>query len=145
VQFKRQSFTVALYGGIDFQTHRLSMFDPGNDLQGRHVGFRGAIDVWVEPTPRSMVTASATMSSIGSTYAARVAAGRRMLDRFYLGPEAIVFGGEDYSQVRIGLHMTGLKVRVFGWRFEWQGGLGYAVDDDRNRGPYARLGVLWRY
>jgi len=145
LHFTRHGVSVAAYAGVEMQWHRLSPFDPGNDLQGRHVGVRAAIDLWAEPTPQSMVAASVTLTTIGGAYAARVAAGWRVFDRFYLGPEAIAYGGPDHRQLRIGAHVTALQTRLFAWRFEWQGGLGFAVDDDDNRGAYARLGVLWRH
>jgi hypothetical protein len=145
LQFKRYDVTVRVFVGVDYQVHRISMFDPGNSLQGSHAGIRAAVELWTEPTQETMITASATISSIGASYAARIAGGWRVFDCCYLGPEAIAFGTPDYSQLRFGIHFTGLKTRLFGWHFDWQGGLGYALDDDGNDGPYARLGVLWRY
>jgi hypothetical protein len=126
------------------QWHVLSLFDPGNDLQGRKIGVRVAADLWAEPTESTMLAMSATVSTVGTSYAARVAAGWRMLNRVYIGPEAIVYGAWNYRQVRLGLHLTGLKTSLFDWRLEWQGGLGYAIDDDGRDGPYGRIGVLWR-
>ena len=32
-----------------------------------------------------------------------------MLDWFYLGPEAQTFACDGYSQLRVGVHLTGLK------------------------------------
>jgi Cellulose biosynthesis protein BcsS len=145
LQFKRGGLSIAAYAGVEMQVHRLSQYDPGNRLQGQYVGARAAIDLWAEPTPQSMVIASATFTTIGGAYAARAATGWRLFDRFYVGPEAVAFGGPEYRQLRLGLHVTGLKVELFDWRFEYQGGIGYAFDDDDNDGIYARLGVLVRH
>jgi hypothetical protein len=144
-QFKREGVSVAIYAGLDLQTHRLSLFDPTNDLQGRHVGLRAMIELWAEPIPKSMVALSATWSSVGSSYAARLAAGWHTFALFYLGPEVSAYGDADYWQLRLGLHVTALETKFFGWRLEWQGGAGYVMDEDGNHGPYGRLGLLWRY
>jgi hypothetical protein len=145
VQFMRHGVWASIYFGADMQAHVLSQFDPGNRLQGRHSGLRIAIDLWTEPTAQSMVAASATLSSIGGSYAFRGAAGWRLLDLAYVGPEVILYGDSDYRQVRVGMHATALRATVFGWRFEWQAGVGYAYDDDDNEGAYARLGLMWRH
>ncbi|MPZ56456.1 MAG: cellulose biosynthesis protein BcsS [Rhizobiales bacterium] len=145
VHFTRGGVSVAAYFGADIQVHYLTPFDPGNELYGRRLGIRTAVDLWAEPTPRSMVAASATLTTIGGHYATRAAAGWRLFGRFYLGPEAIAFGGPDYRQLRVGVHVTGLRTELFDWRFEWQAGVGYAFDDDDNSGAYARLGILWRH
>jgi hypothetical protein len=145
VHFTRHGVTVTALVGLDLQTHALSPFDPGGKLNGRYAGARIAVDLWAEPTPQTMLAASASLSTIGGAYAARLAAGWRLFDRLYLGPEAIVFGGPEYRQLRFGLHVTGLRTELFDWRFEWQGGVGFAFDDDDNSGAYARLGILWRH
>ena len=145
VSFKRHGVSVAAYVGVNWESHILSQFDPGNRLHGRHVGIRVAIDLWAEPAPQAMLALSATLTTIGGQYAVRAAAGWRLLDAFYLGPEVIVYGTPDYRQVRLGLHMTALRTELFDWRFEWQGGVGYAFDDDHRNSAYARLGILVRH
>jgi len=145
LQFKRDGVSIAAYAGVDMQIHSLPQYDPGNRLQGRYLGARAAIDLWAEPTPQTMVTASATLTTIGGAYAARIAAGWRLFGRFYLGPEAVAFGGPEYRQLRVGMRVTALKVHLFDWRFEWQGGVGYAFDDDNRDGAYGPVGVLVRH
>ena len=97
MHFKRGGVSVAVYAGVDMQVHSLSQYDPGNSLQGQFIGARAALDLWAEPTPHSMVTASATITTIGGAYAARIAAGWRVFDRFYLGPEAVAFADPKYG------------------------------------------------
>jgi hypothetical protein len=145
MHFKRGGVSIAVYAGVDMQVHHLSQYDPGNSLQGQFVGARAALDLWAEPTPQTMVAASGTVTTIGGAYAARIAAGWRAFDRFYLGPEVVAFGGPEYRQLRLGVHVTGLKVHLFDWRFEWHGGVGYAFDDDDRDGAYGRLGLLIRH
>jgi hypothetical protein len=145
LRFTRHGVIVTVMAGLDLQSHSLSPADPGASLHGRYAGARLAVDLWSEPTAQTMVVASATLSTIGGAYAARLAAGWRLADRVYLGPEAMAFGGPEYRQLRVGMHVTGLQTRLFDWRFEWQGGAGFAFDDDDRGGAYARLGLLVRH
>ena len=141
VRFTRGGVTAFVFAGLDYQVHVLSRDDPGNDIRGRHSGVRIAADLWYQPTPVTMLAVSATLTSIDQAYAMRTAYGWRVLDRFWLGPEAVVYGASNYQQLRIGAHFTGLD---FLW-LQWQAAVGYAVDDDGNRGVYVRLGTSDRW
>ena len=141
LRFTRGGVTVGLYAGFDYQVHTLSPDDPGNAARGRQTGIRKAIDLWYQPTDLTMIAVSATVSTIGYAHAIRAAFGWRLLDRFYLGPEAVFYGAADYRQFRIGAHVTGLELL---W-LEWQGGIGYAIDDDGYGGAYLRFGVSDRW
>ena len=88
-----------------------------------------------------MVAADASLSTIGPSYNVRLAAGLRMLDAFYFGPEVQAFGADDnYRQARAGLHVTGLRTG----EFEWSAGAGWAIDTDDRSGAYGKLGVFTR-
>lgn len=135
--FTRNGVSATIYAGVDRQWHVLIPDDPGNPSRGAHAGLRMAGDIWFEPTGQTMVTASGTLSTIASAYAARLAGGWRLIDSVYVGPEAQVFGAENYRQWRVGVHLTGLTFRAL----EFQAALGYAADSDSNGGLYARLQV----
>ena len=141
VRFTRGGVTAFIFAGLDYQVHVLSRDDPGNDIRGRHSGVRIAADLWYQPTPVTMLAVSATLTSIDQAYAMRTAYGWRVLNRFWLGPEAVVYGASNYRQLRVGAHLTGLD---FLW-LEWQAAFGYAADDDGNRGVYVRLGTSDRW
>ena len=73
--------------------------------------------------------------------AARIAAGWKVFDRYYIGPEVQGFAaGDNYRQLRAGLHVTGLRTA----QLEWSGGLGWARDSDNRDGLYGRVGLLMR-
>ena len=86
-RFVRDKTFVTVFAGVDVQYHRFTPYDPTNVLRGTHAGIRGAIEFWHEPDAHSMWAADASVSSIGPSYAGRVAFGWRMCDAFYLGPE----------------------------------------------------------
>ena len=79
-RWRREGFEVTVFAGLDVQDHRFSPDDPGNRLRGTHGGARGGFDVWYEPFRDGMVTASASLSTVGSSYWTRAAAGWRFFD-----------------------------------------------------------------
>jgi hypothetical protein len=139
-RFKWDRLELTAYGGVDVQQHRLFPADAGSRVRGLHVGARVGTDLWYEPLPELMVAANASLSSIGPSYWTRAATGWRLLDRFWLGPEAVALGDTQYLQYRIGLHATGLRTG----NFEWSAGGGWVADSDRREGVYARLGLITR-
>jgi hypothetical protein len=139
-KFKQGPLEIKLFAGLDLRDYRLSPDDPSAGLRGSHVGAQGAVDLWYEPTPATMVAADASISSIGKNASARAAFGWRFLDLFYLGPEAQTFACNDYRQYRLGLHATAFKTEAV----ELSGAVGWATDSDRRTGAYGRVGLLAR-
>jgi Cellulose biosynthesis protein BcsS len=139
-EIKRGPVEAKIFFGPEIQQHRLRPDDPDNRLRGRALGLRLAIDLWAEPSVATMAAADASLSSIGGNYSARAAFGWRVLDRFYAGPETQVYGGDGYSQTRLGAHVTSLKIGAT----EWSVGAGWALDSDRRSSPYLRINVMTR-
>lgn len=137
-RFKRDGLELTLFAGLDVQDHRFSPADP-NRLRGTHAGARAGFDVWYEPLPDGMLTASASVSTVGTSYWTRAAAGWRVFD-LWLGPEIHASGDDAYRQLRFGVHATSLRV----WGYEWSAGAGWVTDTDRRDGMYGRIGVLVR-
>lgn len=139
-RIKRGDFEIKLFAGLDLQNHRLSPDDPGNSLRGNHAGVRFAADLWWEPTPSLMLASSISGSTIGNSFSIRGAAGWRVMDRFWTGPELETSGDEVYRQYRIGGHLTSLRFAAF----EWSLGAGYVEDNSHRSGPYGRISLLTR-
>lgn len=139
-RFKRDRLEIKIFAGLDIKNDITMPFDPSNRLHGTSAGARAAVDLWFEPTPSTMIAADVSLTSIATGYSARAAYGWRLQDWFYLGPEAQTFACLGYSQMRLGAHATALKTGPF----EWSAAAGWAVDNDRRSGLYARLGVLMR-
>lgn len=138
-KFGRSEFKI--FAGADLQSHKLWPDDPSSGLRGGTIGARASFDVWTEPTPQTMFAADGSISTISRmNYSARIAAGWRMFDMFYLGPEAQAYSSEDYRQRRLGLHITGLRIN----EAEWSAAAGWARDTDNRAGLYVRIGVLTR-
>ena len=139
-RWSRQGLEVTVFAGLDVQDHRYRPEDPGNRLRGTHLGARGGFDVWYEPFRDGMLTASASLSTVGKSYWTRAAAGWRFSDAVWLGPEFLACGDDAYRQLRFGAHVTSL--RFLG--YEWSAGAGWVTDSDRRDGVYGRIGVLVR-
>lgn len=141
-RFKRDGFVVTGFAGLEIQRHDFSPDDTENTLRGTSVGVRGALELWYEPTSTSMISADVSATSIGPSYSARAAAGWRISDSFYIGPEIAGFAFDDsYRQLRLGAHVTAFKTGAF----EWSAGAGWSRDSDHREGIYGRLGLLRRF
>ncbi len=140
-RFVRDRFILTVFAGLDAQHHLLTPYDPGNNLRGTHYGVRGAVEFWFEPDAATMWAGDASVSSVGTSYAARIAYGWRLFDALYTGPEFGGFAsGNSYRQWRAGLHVTGLRTHAI----EWSLGAGYASDSDSRDGFYGRIGLFTR-
>jgi hypothetical protein len=133
-------FFATVYGGPDLQYHRTFPADPGNRLNGSHAGLRIGADLWWEPSEGWMLSASLSASTVGDSYGVRLAAGRKLSDRFWIGPEVEATGDSVYRQWRVGAHITSLRL----WFGEWTASAGYTRDSDARDGVYGRLGFLIR-
>jgi len=131
---------LTVFGGLDIQDHRFMPNDPGNRLRGTHLGLRAGFDVWYEPVRNGMLTASASLSTVGNSYWTRAAAGWRFLDMIWLGPEFLASGDERFTELRIGGHLTSFRFSSY----EFSLGAGVAADNNGRQGAYGRLGVLYR-
>jgi hypothetical protein len=140
-RFKSGTTEIKLFAGLDVQQHRLSPDDPGSKLRGSDTGLRAAFEFWTEPATGMMIEADGSASSIAGSYAIHAAIGWRIFDRFYLGPELAAFASDDYTQRRIGMHVTALRIGSA----EWSAAAGYATDSDDRNSAYARFGVSRRY
>jgi len=139
-RFKREAFELTVFAGLDVQDHRFTPLDPGNRLAGPMSARAAGSMSGTSRLHDGMLTASASISTIGTSYWTRAAAGWRFFDAVWLGPEVHASGDDVYRQLRFGVHATSL--RMFG--YEWSAGVGWVTDSDHRDGVYGRLGVLVR-
>jgi hypothetical protein len=132
---------IKVFAGLDVQNHHLSPDDPDSNMRGGDIGVRAAFEFWTEPTAAMMVEADGSASTIAESYTIHAAVGWRVLNLFYLGPEVAAFTSDDYTQRRIGAHITALKIEGV----EWSAAAGYAADSDDRDSAYARFSVSRRY
>ena len=114
-RFKRDRLELKVFAGLDIKNDVTSPYDPSNRLHGTSVGARAAVNLWFEPTPvdhdrRRRLAVARSPPAIRR--APPMAGG--CSDWFYLGPEAQTFACIGYSQLRFGVHLTGLKTDAMG-------------------------------
>jgi hypothetical protein len=108
--------------------------------RGTQLGARVAAELWWEPVQELMLTSAFSASTNATSHSARAAAGWRVLDQFWAGPEISASSDDSSQQVRIGAHLTGFKLAPF----EWSAAVGYVQDSFHRSGVYGRIGVLTR-
>jgi hypothetical protein len=129
-----------VFAGPELENRVLTPDIPTAEFRGTHIGARVATELWWEPMPQMMLTSALSASTNATSYSARGAAGWRVLDRYWAGPE-ISASSDDFSQqFRIGAHLTGFKLDAL----EWSVAAGYVTDSFHRSGVYGRIGVLTR-
>jgi hypothetical protein len=131
---------IKVFGGLDLQTHKLTPDDPSSRLRGGDAGARAAFEIWSNVSANMILAANGSASTIAGSYDLRGAAGWRLFERFYTGPEVQMFASGDYQQYRVGLHVTSVRL----WEAEWSAAAGWARDSDERQGAYVRVGVSLR-
>ena len=139
-RFKSGAFELKILAGPDLE-HRASTPDIRDKRwRGSHAGLRLALDGWAEPTPDTMLAYSFYATTVASSYGARIAAGWRVLDMLWWGPEMSGSADEFSRQTRIGLHLSGLRIAAM----EWSAAAGYVRDSFGRAGVYTRVGASLR-
>ena len=99
-----------------------------------------ATELWWEPMPEIMLASAFSASTNATSHSARAAAGWRLFDQFWMGPEISASRDEFSAQYRIGAHLTGFRLAAL----EWSAAAGYVTDSFHRGGVYGRIGVLTR-
>jgi hypothetical protein len=129
-----------VFAGPELENRVLTPDIPTAAYRGTQLGARVAAELWWEPMPEMMLTSAFSASTNAASHSARAAAGWRVLDQFWAGPEISASGDEFSQQVRIGAHLTGFKLAPF----EWSVAAGYVTDSFGRNGVYGRIGMLTR-
>ncbi|RDJ27356.1 cellulose biosynthesis protein BcsS [Bosea caraganae] len=96
-------------------------------------------DLWATPTDATMVQLSAYVSGLDRRAWGRLALGHKIDRGLHLGPEVELYRQSGYDKLRVGLHLTGLRLFGATWRLSG----GWEDTSDRDVGAYATLGVHW--
>jgi len=139
-RFKRGNLEVKVFAGPDFEHDAFSPARAYHLPYRNSVGARAAVDLWWEPSALTMLSASASVTTIAGGYSARMAGGWRVFETGWIGPEIAVSSDRYSRQYRVGAHFTGLRTGAF----EWSLVAGYVQDSFRRTGMYGRISVLTR-
>jgi hypothetical protein len=91
------------------------------------LGVRGHAEIWAHPTPETLATATLIAGSARGHLWGRIAGGSAFWPGVYVGPEAAFYARDDYRELRLGAHVTGLTWGRFNFRLS--GGLMQSNDD----------------
>lgn len=100
--------------GANYQDHRLSRSDPFNSVVGSEWGFKVQGDFWVTPMPSWLVVGLASYSTAFDTYYANLRVGYDFTGGrgVYFGPEFGALGNDRTDQVRVGAHLSGIRLNA---------------------------------
>jgi hypothetical protein len=139
-RFSQGTFELKVFAGPELEDRSLAPDVAGAALIGTHIGARFATESWWEPMPEMMLSSAFSASTNATSHSARAAAGWRVYDRFWAGPEISASADAFSRQVRIGAHLTGFRLGAL----EWSAAVGYVTDSFHRGGVYGRIGVLTR-
>jgi hypothetical protein len=139
-RFKQGDFEIKVFAGPELENRILTPDVPAAKFRGTRLGARVATELWWEPMPELMLTSAFSASTNATSHSARAAAGWRVFDQFWTGPEISASSDEFSQQYRIGAHLTGFRLAPF----EWSVAVGYLTDSYHRSGVYGRIGVLTR-
>lgn len=133
---KRGSLEVKGVAGVDLQA-RIQLNPALAWIERLQAGLRIAAEAWWEPSDLTMLSAALSLTTNSAGRTARIAAGVRLLNQAWVGPEMAVASDLFSTQYRAGLHVTGWRFE----NFEWSAAGGYVYDSFNRGGLYGRIGV----
>ena len=139
-RFSQGTLELKVFAGPELENRVLAPDIPTAKFRGTHIGARVAAELWWEPIPEMMLASAFSASTNATSHSARAAAGWRVFDRFWAGPEISASGDAFSTQYRIGVHLTGFRLDAL----EWSAAVGYVTDSYHRSGVYGRIGVLTR-
>jgi hypothetical protein len=116
------------------------LLDDENAVQGARIGFKGALETWLNIDNRAFLQTDMSWSEPFKAYGSRLRAGYRLSPAFSTGLEAGAHGNANHDAGRAGAFL----------RFEWTGGevsasAGAAASQREITGVYGSLGVMLRF
>jgi hypothetical protein len=139
-RFRQGEFEIKFFAGPEIENRTSTVDIPVAKFRATQFGARVAAELWWEPMREMMLTSALSASTNAASHSARAAAGWRISDQFWAGPEISASRDEFSQQVRTGAHLTGFRLG----EFEWSAAAGYVHDSFRRGGVYGRIGVLTR-
>ena len=139
-RFKQGRLELKVFAGPELENRVLTPDIPSAKFRGTQLGARVAAELWWEPLPEMMLASAFSASTNATSHSARAAAGWRVFEQFWAGPEISASSDAFSQQYRIGAHLTGFRFDAL----EWSAAVGYVTDSYHRSGVYGRIGVLTR-
>ncbi len=135
--FEGDNYSVNLLAGLSAENDMITPVDPTNSVQGTAGGVKVRADAYANPTPQTLTYVEGEYSTAFNTYYTSgkvgydITAGKQI----FLGPQVAFFGDERYHQVRLGAHLSNIKIQ----KVEVDLYAGYAKDSVVGAGAYGRI------
>jgi hypothetical protein len=134
---------LALYAGTDYQTEQRVCICGA--IPTARYGQRIQADLWAMPFEGMTLQAGAYASTLDRRLWGRVSPGWAVPQGFqelplYIGPEIEFYRERSYAKLRLGLHLSGLRLLGLSWRLAG----GWQRSSDLPSELYGTLGLYWR-
>jgi hypothetical protein len=136
-----ENFTAAIFLGGNSQSNRNAIDDPENPTWETKTGLKGVVEVGFNPTERTSVQGSASMSRANRSYRVDLKSGYEVLPNLYVGPQAIFQGDAYYQQWKVGAFIATLSVGGVGLGV----GAGLLHDVKQGNGAYLQVSMGLRF
>ncbi len=146
-QYAHGPWIIKVFAGASQETHTVVAdgssglaFDNRNAVQGSRVGFKGALETWLNIDNWAFLQTDMSWSQPFEAYGGRLRAGYRINPALSTGLEAGVHGNANHDAGRLGTFL----------RFEWTAGeisaaAGFAANSHDVTGAYGSLGMMIRF
>jgi hypothetical protein len=139
-QAQSGSATFKLFAGASAISHAIAPFDRDNVVTGLDIGFKGALEIWLELGDPWWTALDLSATSAHDTYSGRWRLGWRVMPELSLGVEAGVHGNTSFDGGRGALFVRWAP----GWgELSLSGGL--TGDLHRPDTPYASVNMLIKF
>lgn len=132
---------VAAYAGPEIHEEQLAYDGRIYRPSQPRLGVRGQVELWTNPSPDTLLTATVVSGSARAHLWARVSAGIKVAPGVFVGPEVTTYVTPTYTETRWGGHVTGATIGIVNLRAS----AGWMTDDAHRRGsPYGGLSAWIR-
>ena len=101
-QWSKDTLTLKAFGGLQWELHKISPYDPLTRVQGRAFGPIGSIEAWNNWTPLLWTSLDLAGTRAFTSYNVLLRTGYRLDEAWAVGPEASLIGHSETQLRRYG-------------------------------------------
>jgi hypothetical protein len=140
-EWKSTGQSLAMYGGLEVRNSQFTPVETGAGTPGAHQGLKATVEYYTALSPRSMLFAYGSYSTIDNAYFGQVKLGIAPAGGVYVGPEFAALGDDYYQQWRVGGHVTGIQMGAM----QFGVSAGYQLEKSGKGGAYGAVNVRGLY
>jgi Cellulose biosynthesis protein BcsS len=109
-QKKLSNGQIAGYAGLTYRQFNLSPKDPGADLNDNPIGIPLTLDASWSPFDKVSASSNLSYTVFQKDYWAQFKLGYQPTSTYQFGPEIVLQGGSEYTYLRLGAFVSGIKL-----------------------------------